>query len=800
MLHKLAIIIGELIYLFIILNKIDLERLKYIVYYIMELVENLPILKVNYLKEMSFKEFKKFCSSNAKSEEERKKQYDIIQGFCKSNIKSRGQMTRIYSFTQKTPLEVGGRLYCGNSLQSIGKQFRGFLCDEITTDIDMKNAHPTIARYLCKLHGIPCPNLAYYIDNRDEILAQFGSDGKELFLKALNDDKLNKKEKNKIYVDFDKECKFIQKAITEIPEYSHIVNSVPDTKLYNWLGSAFNRIMCVYENKILHSLISILNQKQITVCSLAFDGLLMYGNYYKDLDLLQKITAFIETDWIGLNMKWAYKAHITDIVMPDEWEIPKPTNETGVWNDVEATELVYQLYPHWVYCLGELYVYDKSTGKWDTNDTSHLRVIITLTDKLFVLINDKDGNAVRTKNSYGNNETLMKRIPKLIKTLCEDNNWIDIQQYSSLGKILFTNGYYDFKKSMFFKKGEFGFDFPEILFMNRINRSFEPFDDDDIEYIESIKQRFFHNPLGVDMGNYMALNLARGLAGDKMKRIIFGLGGTNCGKSVLTTACRLSCGEYVGSFNAENLAYKQSSADEAAIMRWAMLSRFKRLLFSNEVKNTTDLNGNMIKKISSGGDSIVARCHGGNETEFILHFLAVIMANDVPKIKPYDDAVNERCKVFGYNKQFVEDPSNEFELLMDKNIELEMLTDRFQWCFLGLLIRAYLEFADKNFIELEPIEAHISKQDWIQEEKSYIVMFKNDYELTNCVDDFVTSADMLQWIEEHKLGISFTKFALEMNKFCKINKLTNVHKKDKKIQGKCKTIWTGIKHMDDLII
>ena len=30
-------------------------------------------------------------------------------------------------------------------------------------------------------------------------------------------------------------------------------------------------------------------------------------------------------------------------------------------------------------------------------------------------------------------------------------------------------------------------------------------------------------------------------------------------------------------------------------------------LFSNEIKNTTDLNGNMIKKISSGGDIIVAR-------------------------------------------------------------------------------------------------------------------------------------------------------------------------------------------------
>jgi phage/plasmid-associated DNA primase len=300
------------------------------------------------------------------------------------------------------------------------------------------------------------------------------------------------------------------------------------------------------------------------------------------------------------------------------------------------------------------------------------------------------------------------------------------------------------------------------------------------------------------MGDYMALNLARGLAGDKMKRIIFGLGGTNCGKSVLTTACRLSCGEYVGSFNAENLAYRQSSNDEAAIMRWAMLARFKRLLFSNELKNTTDLNGNMIKKISSGGDSIVARCHGGNETEFILHFLAIIMANDIPKIKPYDDAVNDRCKIFGYNKQFVEEPNNEFELLMDKNIEKEMLTEQFQRCFIGLLIKEYLQFTDKDYIENEPIETIMSKQEWIQEEKSYINNFKNDFDFTNDEKDYTTSEEIQKWIDDKNLGITFTKFGMEINKYCKINKLENIYSKNKKILGKTKKVWSGIKIINEI--
>ena len=53
----------------------------------------------------------------------------------------------------------------------------------------------------------------------------------------------------------------------------------------------------------------------------------------------------------------------------------------------------------------------------------------------------------------------------------------------------------------------------------------------------------------------------------------------------------------MGSFNAKNLAYKNTSQDETQIMRWALLLRHKRVIFSNEVKSTVELNGNMIEKI-----------------------------------------------------------------------------------------------------------------------------------------------------------------------------------------------------------
>ena len=281
----------------------------------MELIERLPLLKIQYLNEIDFKSFKPFCSS--KNDDERKIKFNMMKSFCQTNIKTRGETKRIYSYTQTTPHEVGGRLYCGNSIQGLQRDFRGFLLNDITTDIDMKNAHPVILKYLCLKNNILCPNLTYYIENRETVLKQFDENGKFMFLKSVNDDKINKKEKNEFFKAFDKECKRIQKQITCIHEYEHIVNSVPEHKLHNWLGSAINRILCVYENKIIQSVIGVLNPKQIEICSLMFDGIMVYGDHYDNVKLLSDIEERVKNDFNGLNMLFAFKSHSNKIILPD---------------------------------------------------------------------------------------------------------------------------------------------------------------------------------------------------------------------------------------------------------------------------------------------------------------------------------------------------------------------------------------------------------------------------------------------------------------------------------------------------
>ena len=284
----------------------------------MEFIERHDLNKVNFLNSLTYKQFKTY--SNCKNEDERKIQYDNLKYFCKTILRTRGEIKRIYAYSLQTPLETGGRLFAGNSVQGIKGVFRGFLMSH-TTDIDMKNAHPVILSYICKKHEILCPNLNCYIENRDQILNSFADreSGKVAFLKSVNDDRINKKVNNKFFKDFDKEMKEIQKKIIELEEYQNIVVTVKAER-FNFNGSVINRILCMYENKILQECINIVTRQNIEICALMFDGLMVYGNFYENEQLLNLITNHVNEKFVGLNMQWSYKHHDTTI---DPDDIPE---------------------------------------------------------------------------------------------------------------------------------------------------------------------------------------------------------------------------------------------------------------------------------------------------------------------------------------------------------------------------------------------------------------------------------------------------------------------------------------------
>lgn len=753
-----------------------------------ELIERIPLKKLKYLASLTYDQFLLYGGKKEyKNEPERKRNYEILINFCKSSIANNGVSTRQYTYSKDTVENLGGRMYAGNSVQGLQKNFRGFLMMDITTDIDMKNAHPVILKYICKKHNISTPFLEHYINNREAII---GTDEnrdrlKTHYLKALNDSQVNYSNKDKTFRKFDIEMKMIQKAITSLPDYQDIVNSVPEDKRYNILGSALNRILCMFENKILWACKRALKDINIECAVNMFDGVMIYGDKYDDLKLLEHITRVVEEKFVGLSMEWSYKPHSDTIKLPENFDESVNVANTYVKSDMEATERLFSLYPYWKYCNDRLYVFNKKTGMWSDKNTIFYDVIQSYKDDLMTNEN----------TSYGNSLNLMERIPLLMKILCIDDDWINQKASSSLGKILFSNGYYDFKEKKFYDKFN-----PDIVFFGKIYHNFTPFTIEELVYMENLKQRLFYDTLGKDVGDYFIETLSRGLAGDIQKRMLFGLGGTNTGKSVLTKALQLACGDYVGGFNAENMAYRNTSNDEAQIMRWVMLLKYKRIIISNEMKSTCELNGNFIKKLSNGGsDMLVGRSHSGNEETFTPHFLPIVLANDLPKITPYDDAIDNRVRVISYTKQFVDEPDNEYELKKDDSIKDELKSEVFQRCLVGILIQQYLIMTEKGECN-EPDEVKQAKKNWIGERVSggFMQLFLGDYTITNDKNDYVESSEIEHWVEKKKLGISMKKFGMEMKKYLLVKKFEKVENKLKKIDGKPKVVWFGIKFNEEI--
>lgn len=470
----------------------------------------------------------------------------------------------------------------------------------------------------------------------------------------------------------------------------------------------------------------------------------------------------------------------------------------GVWSDREAAQLVLLLYPHFHYCKKVLYSFDDSLGIWGDSTQLVMSIIARFNDKLFMLKMGKDGEVEKTPKSYGSTTRMTRDLIPQLESLCCDDTWVEKSKGTGIGKILFKNGYYDYDRKQFITKFN-----PEVVFFGSISHKFELPTSKDTAYMNDIRTRLFHNALGKEVGDYLLLNFARALAGDSakdLKRILFVLGETNCGKTILTMALTASCGGYVDTFNGESLAFKKmDSGDAAQSLRWAMLVSTARIIISNELTHKADLNTNLIKKITSGGDPIKGRLHGGNETTFNTHFMPILFANDMVKLTPYDSAMDKRARFIQFRKSFVEKPSNEFELQMDANIKHEIDTPEFQRCFVLMLIRAYTEFAANGKRDVEPAEVIVAKKDYVGSDGGDVVKkFLKDYEITGHKDDFVESKKVEAWIRNNDLGISMTKFGLDMNKYIAIRKIAGVKSKVKTIYGKSVQCWVGIREIPEV--
>ena len=524
------------------------------------------------------------------------------------------------------------------------------------------------------------------------------------------------------------------------------------------------------------------------------------------------ITKYYEIEWVAAPVeillappldKSAIKAAlVAELKQSQQAETVRLKNENEGFlanNDLEASNMIYAKIKDRLKYSNKV-LYYKEAYRWiaDSEGTKA------------ALGNYIRNSGIKRLNSFTNTvedyaqqrklgQNILNDVLDIARVNCDDE-WCKKMYLSSLGKILFNNGYYDFSKGAFYAYDHALYDH-SIIFIEYITYDWV-FQSTvaDKEYIDSVKQRFFISPFGADVADYYLLNIARGLAGDVMKRALFGIGNGNTGKSAMSAAIDSVCCGYCGTFNANNITKKKmTTGDDAQQMRWIMMLLSKRIIISNEIEPDVVISGTALKKITSGGfDKIVARTHGWTETEFKISFLPIIFANDLDKISPMDDAIVNRVRAINYTKTYhlTPDPANPDELLIDEGLKNEIVTPKFRLAFMTLLMRAYKTFVKNKSVEIEPAEIKKAFVSTFGHVEDYITTFCNAFEFTDNAEDFLSNDDIAEWIKNNKLAITNTKISRELNKYIEKKGFTCVENKVKKISGKVFRGWSGIKEMD----
>jgi phage/plasmid-associated DNA primase len=700
-----------------------------------------------------------------------------------------------------------GRLYgTKGSLETLERECRGTMCREFYDDIDVVNCHPVILHQLAKRYGVELTEVKKYCDRRTEYLEKI-SPSKDIAKQAILMVLYNGKNEHPFLAPMVNEIQeFSNWHLVTDPQYKELVKAVAthvqevkakhgscNEKKGNFDGSFLAQILQTEERKIMLAMRESFMSQGFNVDVLAYDGVMLRKG---DIPLTDEHLRTAERAIFQatqykvdlVNKPFEYYEIPADVDVPNEWK-----DKVRVETDMQAGQVIYdQIRDHLVYTKCGFFYKAGLTWTQDTDCMrAHLRAIVMKSNLYKPSMKDQP-------LPYAQNVNCAKNIVQTVMDLAvvnADDQWIHRFFTSSLGYVLFKNGYWDFKQGVFVPVDSEEFD-DDICFTEIIPYDFEPAPNE--AKMAEIKHRLFLEPFGSTVAEYYLLMLARGLAGDRVKRFLVGIGPSNTGKSMITGVLKAAIGGYFSGWNGGNLLYRQTSQDEAAQLRWLYLLRTKRIIVSSELKSTGAIDGNVVKRLSNGGeDELQGREHSKNESDFHLYLLPILFAQDLPKMKPVDDAITDRFRAIPYKMVYTNNPSNDLELKKDPTLPEQVQTNEFRQAFVHLLFEAYTRFQQGGRVEVEPEEIQIAVKAVIGPSATVIEAFKDAYEVTNNPEDYLLSSTIEQWLKDSSLGVTTTKFGMEMKRYAEVNKLTHVVSKQKKVNKRNVQVWIGIREFKD---
>jgi hypothetical protein len=648
-----------------------------------------------------------------------------------------------------------GRLYVkGNKgLQAFPHDIRNPLLEKNYWDIDCENMHYNLMHKIGTDWGVVVNNIKYYCDNRNECLEKLSSNRKtakiaflkvafggniKLYDEYCNDDGIEPEGDLTLLRSIEIEThNLMDMCYAKYPEFHDVVKLKHNPK-----SSLFALILQTEERKCILALDEYFKLMGRNVDILIHDGIevrkLPNENSFPDVLLRGGEKSIF--DVTNHNIKLVSK--------PLEHNLIMKKTPVCVIDDVYAARKFIELMGNQIVRdKNDVYFFNGVNGLWEKNDTA-FRIAVTK-HKFNLLFEDTTGKII----NYGGIEKNVNSMKKWILSLLPDNNFISNNIDTSIGKLLFTDGIYDFVTDTFTT----GFN-PNIIFFKRINRNYPTDRDEDIIKIVN-KILFidaFNDGNNNEAGTYFKKILCVSLIGDYLrKKFFFGVGKSNSGKGLLVSAFRNAFEEYIDEYDANNLLYNpQNSQDEAKRLSWVNDLIGVRIAFSNECRitdNNKGIDGNLLKSLSSGGDNLKIRGNYETQHNFINRSTMFQLSNDCPNITPIDSGISERAKFIRYTLNFCDNPKDIDERLADPQIKVKFQTESYKNALFNIMVDTYKSF---NFDEkklggriIEPKCVVLETKEWIKNENDLFLEKLNErFEITNDVNDHVESKKLIDYL------------------------------------------------------
>lgn len=725
----------------------------------------------------------------------------------KKNIKPEGVQT-IYS---QSGNHKTGRFSVKESagLQMIEKSIRHTLARGLYIDLDFKNCHPVILKQLCDFNKWDCENLTYYVNNRDLCINQLSNatgcskfDAKLNILKILNGGRIIHNATGNIrmneiqdnlkqltwYSKLDKEITFIHKQIWDnYPEYAKIADNKPKKKIHNLLGSCFNHFITDIENQCLLAFEDFLLKNDFKPDVLCFDGIMVRID---DDNVITQETLIEAQEFIKNTT--SFSLEIIEKVMDLYIELPKEEKiDNGMVNDNYACKIFCELMgDNLIYYNDTILIFNEENGIWTDKNSVILKAINKYESSLIFKRKTESGMIVIY--DYGGNVRNINNMLKLVSNyiITNDTFWEDNIE-TSIGKLLFADGIYDYKTKKFTK----GFN-NKIVFKDYIPRNFPNPSKEKMDLVNKILfiDPFEDNGGGRDDSKFLKFGLARAIYGDyKFKGYYMLLGLSNSGKGVLMNAIKDTFCGYIKNFNSENLYYNKNSADEEIKNKWLLDICYARIAFTSEMDTVNKiLNTVVLRKITSGGDENRARGLFKSAISFVNRSTMFLFCNECPPMKPYDEATQMRGNFIDMPFQFVEDPDPTNAIQKKGNNDIKkFFTDdnEAKDALVMIMINAYHDFLEQGNKRPEGVVR--AEQEWNTESLSVERLLLEEYDFVKDDTKMIPFSILYDYIIEKKLTITKKKLGME------ISALTGFKSVDKKVNKKTIKCCVGIIEKDD---